>query len=78
MAKYGSVYLSGRFRDFFLSLHRMANLPTRLGKLPYTGWQNLFCKQLNFQGFSAAFSVYKSFYKFLYKFFYNSPRAVWW
>jgi hypothetical protein len=56
----------------------MANLPTRLGKPPYTGWQKHFCKQLNIQDFFMAFFVYKSFYKFLYKFFYNSPRTVWW
>jgi hypothetical protein len=39
MAKYGSVYLSSSSRDFFLSLHSLANLPTQLGKSPYTAWQ---------------------------------------
>jgi hypothetical protein len=50
----------------------MANLPTRLGKSPYTGWQTGFYMRLKFRGFWAAFFVYKFLYKFLYKFFYNS------
>ena len=57
----------------------MANLPTRLGKPPYTGWQNHFCIWLNVQDFLPIFFVYKSFYKFLLQVFlqpFSYYRAV--
>jgi hypothetical protein len=42
----------------------MATLPTQLGNSPYIGWQNRFCKRLDFYNFSAIVFVYKFFYKF--------------
>jgi len=44
----------------------MANLPTSLGKLPYTAWQIYICMCLKIRDFLLAFSTYKFFYKFLY------------
>jgi hypothetical protein len=55
----------------------MANLPTSLGKLPYTAWQSYLCMYLKIRDFSRTFFVYKFFYKSFYKFFYKGSHTLW-
>jgi hypothetical protein len=54
----------------------MANLPTSLGKLPYTAWQIYICMYLKTRGFLLAFFTYKFSYKFFYKFFYKGSHTL--